>query len=305
MNEKKLELWLGFGKFFLGTFIIGLVTVVINYNIQSREVDLKDRELALRDKDSEFQEMERLGGFVTHALAENVAVRRRFSQYFSTVTRSSELRVRWKEYAGLVEEEYKATQARRKELEELENKLIKVSKKGKDVSSELKKIRIELLKTSKELELRKKSEKRELSLGVTLSERIPADLIFKTDDWENPIKFEVLRAFVELSQNIIEPIISNYKSMPDFNRKISPPEFDDEGRIYLTFEMPGVSYEELACWIKKNTTFDRVERYLPWYKLFYEESPEKRSNKVNVYYRLKDNRKIVDGKLDCTKGSNE
>ncbi len=59
MDETRLKLWIGFWKLFLGTFVIGVVTAIINYQIQSREVDLKDREIILKDKQAEFREMER------------------------------------------------------------------------------------------------------------------------------------------------------------------------------------------------------------------------------------------------------
>jgi hypothetical protein len=57
----------------------------------------------------EMKEQEQMGRFLEHALTENVGTRRRFAQYFSNVTRSSELRTRWGEYLRIVEIEYQDT----------------------------------------------------------------------------------------------------------------------------------------------------------------------------------------------------
>jgi Family of unknown function (DUF5675) len=103
MTEERLKIWLGFGKFLLGTFAIGLVTTLVNSAIQEREVEIK--------------EQEQVGHFLQHALQEDVGVRRRFAQYFATVTRSDQLRKGWASYFKLIETEY---QEKRKEKTELE-----------------------------------------------------------------------------------------------------------------------------------------------------------------------------------------
>ncbi len=90
-------------KFILGTFALGLVTTLINSHIQSREIELK--------------EQDQLGQFVAHALQEDVGVRLRFAQYFSTVTRSDALRQRWKEYLILVQKEFDRTEEEKQKLE--------------------------------------------------------------------------------------------------------------------------------------------------------------------------------------------
>lgn len=103
MTEERLQTWLGFAKFLLGTFALGLVTTLINNAIQKREVELK--------------EQEQVGQFLQHALHEDVGVRRRFAQYFSTVTRSDELRKGWTAYYGVVEQEYEEARAEKEKLE--------------------------------------------------------------------------------------------------------------------------------------------------------------------------------------------
>lgn len=121
MNSEKLKTWLNFSKFFLGTFVLGIAAVLVNYHIQSQEVLLKAEEVKLKKEEFklatlektsaiELAELKSLGDYIDYALEEKVAIRRRFSQYFATVTRSPELRHRWEEYDKLVKLEFESFQ---------------------------------------------------------------------------------------------------------------------------------------------------------------------------------------------------
>lgn len=103
MDNEKLKIWLGFVKFLLGTFFLGLITTFVNNEIQNREIELK--------------EIEQLGKFIDHALTEDVGVRKRFSHYFAKVTRSDRLRERWQEYYADVEIEFIATKQKKNKID--------------------------------------------------------------------------------------------------------------------------------------------------------------------------------------------
>ena len=103
MTDERLKVWLGFAKFLLGTFALGLVSTLINSAIQQRELELK--------------EQEQIGQFLEHALNQDVGVRKRFAQYFATVTRSEVLRGRWQEYSQLVDIEFQQTEKEKEQLE--------------------------------------------------------------------------------------------------------------------------------------------------------------------------------------------
>lgn len=103
MDNERLKIWLGFAKFLLGTFILGLVTTFVNNEIQNREIELK--------------EIEQLGKFIDHALTEDVGVRKRFAHYFSKVTRSERLRKRWEDYYKDVEIEFVAIKEKKNRIE--------------------------------------------------------------------------------------------------------------------------------------------------------------------------------------------
>lgn len=65
MANEKLSIWLSFLKILLGTSVISIATLILNHEIQEREIALK--------------EMEVIGKFVEHALTEDVGVRLRFA----------------------------------------------------------------------------------------------------------------------------------------------------------------------------------------------------------------------------------
>jgi hypothetical protein len=104
MSEERFAAWLKFAQFFLGTIVLGAFSTIISHQIQTREVEIKEQEANAK--------------FLEQALQEDVGVRRRLSQYFAHVTRSSELRERWGEYAKLVEAEYQAALTEKRELQQ-------------------------------------------------------------------------------------------------------------------------------------------------------------------------------------------
>jgi hypothetical protein len=104
VEPDRSQQWFAFAKFLLGTFTIGIVTLIANHQIQQRELEIK--------------EQESVGHFLVQALTQDVGVRRRFAQYFATVTRSDNLRSRWESYLAVVDREYKDTQAQLSKAEQ-------------------------------------------------------------------------------------------------------------------------------------------------------------------------------------------
>jgi hypothetical protein len=102
--------WFAFAKFFLGTFAVGIVTLIANHQIQERELEIK--------------EQESVGHFLEQALTQDVGVRHRFAQYFATVTRSDKLRKRWESYLTVVQPEYDETREQLSKAEEAAKKAV-------------------------------------------------------------------------------------------------------------------------------------------------------------------------------------
>lgn len=96
MEIEKLKLWLDFGKFFLGTFLIGFISMIVKLGFESRELALK--------------ESEQIGQYVEIALREDVGVRKRFAEYFKTVSVTKGYRTRWASYFQIVNQEFEAIQ---------------------------------------------------------------------------------------------------------------------------------------------------------------------------------------------------
>jgi hypothetical protein len=129
MENEKLKIYISFAEFIFGTIGLGLVSTNINYYIQNREVAIK--------------EQASVGQFVQQALQEDVGVRRRFAQYFATVTRSDEMRERWVEYATKVESEFDELSKQKIALQEKEKKENNPSIKNQ-ISDKIEKINMEL-----------------------------------------------------------------------------------------------------------------------------------------------------------------
>ncbi|MGD2186938.1 MAG: hypothetical protein PVI71_12455 [Desulfobacterales bacterium] len=160
--------WLKFFQFFLGTVVLGATTTWVSFYIQNREVEIK--------------ELEQLGTFVEQAIDENVAVRLRFAQYFASVSKSDEVRKRWKAYEALLLEE------KQKEEENLQK-----LKEDKEKVSELE---TQVAASARELaDLRAKIS----SLSATDNADQLAELKEQLQRRENELKNEIAKRF-ELEQ---------------------------------------------------------------------------------------------------------
>lgn len=118
------------------TVLFGSVLVAyINYSFQKRQLEqqklLRDAELQLQQKkeDAELKiqnakadadrrqaEMKYLGDFITYALADDHEKRLRFAEYFATLTISSELQDKWKDYRNGIIETVKEYEKKKIEL---------------------------------------------------------------------------------------------------------------------------------------------------------------------------------------------
>lgn len=104
-SKTKLQLWLSFLKFVLGTVIVGILTVVLNNQIQNTELNIK----------AEDQEQNYVSQFLEQAMEENIEKRDRFALYFAKV-----LQGKWRCYYGKVHEEFLL---QKDKLEKTEDKL--------------------------------------------------------------------------------------------------------------------------------------------------------------------------------------
>ena len=123
-------------KFLIVTVGFGYISLSVNTSIQKREIEIK--------------ELEQVGKYVDMAVTENIGTRKRFAEYFATVTRSDELKALWKNYEGKVnkdfEEEQKKKQAEEAKAKKLEAQIAQLDEIPKRIDKEM-----ELAKTYAEL----------------------------------------------------------------------------------------------------------------------------------------------------------
>ncbi len=181
MENEKLKIIFDFFQFVVGTIGLGLISTNINYHIQNREITIK--------------EQTSIGQFVQQALQEDVGIRRRFAQYFATVTRSDEMRKRWSEYATNVEAEYVQTEQKKKDLEEKAKKEKNPSAKTQ-IIDKIEKLNIELSPNK--------------SSSITEN---PARIYFHISNESQRLKADEIANFLR-ENNFIVPKISITGSIP-------------------------------------------------------------------------------------------
>ncbi|MBI2423246.1 MAG: hypothetical protein HYV27_10485 [Candidatus Hydrogenedentes bacterium] len=102
-SPDRIEQILSFVKFFLGTFVIGLLGVLTKNGIEEHALNIK--------------EQENVGEFVRYALDKSAANRKLFAQYFATVSTDEQTRERWNKYLTIAQLEIADYEALVKEKE--------------------------------------------------------------------------------------------------------------------------------------------------------------------------------------------
>ncbi|NVL90702.1 MAG: hypothetical protein HWN69_06885 [Desulfobacterales bacterium] len=220
MEERQQKQISGFVRFLVGTVAVSIVVPLLNWQIQSREVEIK--------------ELEQLGKFVEHALNENIAVRQRFAEYFATVSRSERMRGRWHKYKSVLDKEEKETKEKVERLEQKKNELVaQAEKRLKEV----------------ELELQKLEEQKRLAMEVAKKEKIKNEIVAKQTSFKEAVA-QRARLEEQLSQvqseiknakaELVFPIKSTFAAIRKKTGWVYLGEFDDEQQAWVTayFDIP-------------------------------------------------------------------
>ncbi|NNM17804.1 MAG: hypothetical protein HKP24_04470 [Croceitalea sp.] len=107
MEKDILESWLGFLKFFLGTFVIGLLGFFAKLSYENRQMAVT--------------ESEQIGKYVENAMLNDIESRLRFAEYFSTVLPEGHTTGWTKYYQKLRLQEAEKAEAERKQKEQLDS----------------------------------------------------------------------------------------------------------------------------------------------------------------------------------------
>ncbi len=220
MEERQKKQISGFVRFLVGTVAVSIVVPLLNWQIQSREVEIK--------------ELEQLGKFVEHALNENIAVRQRFAEYFATVSRSEKMRDRWNKYKSVLDKEKKETQER---VERLEKQKIEIVAQTDKRLQEV------------EVELQKLEEQKRLAIEAVEKERIKNELVAKQTSLKEAvaqrarIEEQVAQVQSEIKNakaELVFPTKSTFATMREKIGWVYLGEFDDERKVWLRtyFDIP-------------------------------------------------------------------
>lgn len=115
MKQETFDQLMTVAKFVIVTVGFGFFTLQINSEVQKRGIEMK--------------ELAQMGEYVNIAVSDNIGTRKRFADYFATVTRSEELRALWVDYQRTVTEEYEKEQEVKTLKENQAEELVKVIKK--------------------------------------------------------------------------------------------------------------------------------------------------------------------------------
>ena len=109
----RIEIIIDLVKWFLGSFVILILPIMIGKSLDDRKQGL--------------QEIEKYDKYATELIIQNdnLGKRRLLAQYFAYVTPSEILRSRWLDYYQLLDAQWKAIVKRQKEIEEEKEKLMK------------------------------------------------------------------------------------------------------------------------------------------------------------------------------------
>lgn len=92
MDNSRLKLWFSFIKFFLGTFLLSLISILVKNSLDIRRI--------------EINEQQQLQNYANDFIPNEIGIRLRYAQYYATISRSKDIRVRWTEYVSILQKEY-------------------------------------------------------------------------------------------------------------------------------------------------------------------------------------------------------
>ncbi|NPV20427.1 hypothetical protein [Bradyrhizobium aeschynomenes] len=125
---ERLNIYIGLAKFLFGTFALGLITLVLNQQYRTAQLELEraksEHALGLQDKQVE---VEYLHKFQTMAMDKDITVRVDFADYMKSVALSKTLQEIWEKY-------YAALSKRQAEHQE---KIERLKNQKKDAATEL------------------------------------------------------------------------------------------------------------------------------------------------------------------------
>jgi hypothetical protein len=115
---ERLQIYVGFAKFLIGTVAIGAITVIFNQQYRNAQLDLEreksNHALALQEKQAE---VEYLSKFVANAMDKDIKLRVDFADYMKSVALSTTLQKIWSNYYVVLSKKAEDAEARIRQLD--------------------------------------------------------------------------------------------------------------------------------------------------------------------------------------------
>jgi|GEM_PF-6456417 len=103
MSEERWKSIISFIQFILGTVVLGIFGTIINHQIQTREIEIKEQELISKN--------------LVTVLSQNSADKLLMAQFYAAVTRSEDIRKRWEIYRDELKNEIDSSKDKKNEIE--------------------------------------------------------------------------------------------------------------------------------------------------------------------------------------------
>lgn len=116
MENEKLKIWLGFWKFILGTVALGIISAILNWQYQNKQLE----------QEKVRQESDFVAQFLNNALDKDLEKRRDFAEYFFRVSPTADARERWKKYQEYITSQMSSANKYQDEIESLKHQIAKI-----------------------------------------------------------------------------------------------------------------------------------------------------------------------------------
>lgn len=119
LSDARLKIYVDLIKIALGTTMVGIATVVVNWQIQEKQIEIKKIE----------QDNKHLLSFVGYIVDPDLSKKKSIAKFYSTMTQSEETRNRWSDFIKIVEKEIKDKLGRDENLQIALNAFHQIEKK--------------------------------------------------------------------------------------------------------------------------------------------------------------------------------
>ncbi|WP_338882072.1 hypothetical protein [Aeromonas hydrophila] len=186
MNDERWKSILSFAQFIIGTIIVGLFGTIINHQIQTREVEIKEQEQISKN--------------LVSVLSSNTADKLLMAQFYAAVTRSDDIRGRWVIYR-----------------DELRAEVEQAKKKIEKVTGELNQVTDAKVKDQKQEIIQQISATITPSSTINEFKTLPARIYFHIKNESQRERARGIAEQISSDKNIIVPGIQRLEQGPAVN----------------------------------------------------------------------------------------